>query len=84
MSHFAIKYRMFYICARFGFIRAAIDCFYAFSFGKFTSNTDLILYTLLILTLRTEPSVNYSVYYFTSEKIYFSRYLNTKKFNQKL
>ena len=29
--------------------------------GKLTANTDLSLYTLLVLTLRTEPSVYYSV-----------------------
>lgn len=71
IGHHFLKCRSIGIRACFGFIRVNVDYFYPFSFGKFTANTDLSLDTLLVLTLRTEPSVNYSVFHFTSEKIYF-------------
>lgn len=40
---------------------------------------NLSLDTLLVLTLRTEPSVYYSVFHFTSEKIYFFRQTNYRE-----
>ena len=69
-NHF-LKSGAMIVRSAFCFIRIGIDYFYAFVFGKFTANANLSLYTLLVLTLRTEPSVNYSVFHFTSEKIYF-------------
>ncbi len=71
IGHHFLKCRTVGIRACFGFIRVNVDYFYAFSFGKFTANSNLSLDTLLVLTLRTEPSVYYSVFHFTSEKIYF-------------
>mgnify|MGYP006939714283 CR=1 FL=1 len=43
-----------------------------FTFSKFFVDANLRLYALFVLSVRTEPNVYYSVFQFTSEKIYFS------------
>ena len=58
-NHF-LKSGAMIVRSAFCFVRIGIDYFYAFIFGKFTANTDLSLYTLLVLTLRTETRINYS------------------------
>lgn len=71
IGYHCLKCRIIGIRTCLGFVRGNVDWFYTFRFGKFTVNTDLSFYTLIVLILRTEPSGNDSVFHFIHEKICF-------------